>query len=64
MCASNFTLNWGKAPQKLSKLLIVVLERTQWEEKKFLNGFLRMFKSGMISAEDAKCSGHTFMRKT
>jgi hypothetical protein len=26
--------------------------------------WLSMFKTGMISAEDAKCSGHTFMRKT
>jgi hypothetical protein len=40
MHSSNFALNWGKAPQKLSELLIVVLERTHWEEKKFLNGFL------------------------
>jgi len=40
MRASNFALKWGNAPQKLSKLFIVVLERTQWEEKKFLNGSL------------------------
>lgn len=26
--------------------------------------WLSMFKSGMISAEDAKCSGHTIVIKT
>jgi hypothetical protein len=62
MRASNFASNWGKAPQKLKTFDCNFGENTMGRKEVFEQ--LSVFKSGMISAEYAKRSGHTFTRKT